>query len=97
MKKFRKKILESKNKFEGVKTANPPPKTYAERYIEEIEPEIKTEYVTYKQISFIWTRKGWHIVGIKFGDAASRDITRDIREIIEENKPLKKVKHKDDD
>lgn len=95
MKKFQKKTFGSKNeqKDEGLKTSSPPPKVFADKYIEELEPADKKEYVTYKQISFIWTKKGWAIVGIKFGEAASRNITRDIRKIIEENIPLKKIKY----
>jgi len=101
MKKSTKKISESKNEKpqeEGLKSSSPMPKAadFAERYVEEIEPQVKKEFVTYKQISYIWTTKGWRIVGIRYGDVASRNITRDIRKIVEENKPLKKVMHKEE-
>jgi hypothetical protein len=98
MKKFLKKTSASKNepKEEGIKTSSPQPKHFAENYIEEIEPSEKKEFVTYKQISYIWTKKGWAVIGIRYGDVASRNITRDIRKIVEENRPLKKVIHKEE-
>lgn len=101
MKKFQKKTFLSKNKEkepEGLKTSSPMPKAppMAERYIEEIEPQQKKEFVTYRQTTDVWDGKRWVTVSIRFGDVASRNITRDVRKIIEENRPLKKVIHKEE-
>lgn len=102
MKKFQKKTFGSKNKEEkkddgSLKSASPMPHVFAERYLEELEPTEKKEFVTYKQESYIWDGKKWMVIGIRYGDVSSRNITRDIRKMAEENKPLKKVKHDPED
>ncbi|WP_411753268.1 hypothetical protein [Serratia sp. (in: enterobacteria)] len=79
-----------------VKSQSPQTKrVFANKYIEEIEPTNKQEFITYRQTTEIWTNAGYKVVGIRYGDAASRSVTVDIRKIIEENKPLPKVKHDD--
>lgn len=86
-------MIEDKN---SLKTQSPQTKkVFANKYIEEIEPTDKQEFITYRQTTEIWTDKGYKIVGVRYGDVASRSITRDIRKIIEENKALPKVKHDD--
>lgn len=79
-----------------VKSSSPQTKReFANKYIEEIEPTKKTEFSTYRQTTDVWTQKGWVTVGIRYGEAASRSITVDIRRLIEENKALPKVPHDD--
>lgn len=65
-----------------------------DRYIDEqIDPKDRKPWVTAMQITCIWTGTEFAFIGCRFGDVASRDISVDVRRLIEEKIPLIKRKY----
>ena len=65
-----------------------------ERFIDEqIAPRDRKPWITWWQPTFIWTGEKFEYCGGRYGDVASRDISVDVRKMIEEQIPLIKRQH----
>lgn len=60
-----------------------------ERHIdEEIKDKDRKPWITWWQPTFIWTGTEWAYIGGRYGDVAGRNISVDVRKLIEEKIPL---------